>query len=196
LVSGSPTGPKAASVIDDVSTDSPADKAGLKRSDVIVEFDGERVRSARQFARLVQETPSGRTVKVTITREGQRRDVQVTPDDRRGDVMVSGDFVGDYMRDLGRDFGRLGDHMPPFNFNFDFDTPFTSNRRLGVTTEELTGQLAGLLRREGRCARDLGGRRIGGGAGRGEGGRRDHLDQRKPRRFARGSAAWIARRGQ
>jgi serine protease Do len=129
-------------VIDDVSTDSPADKAGLKRSDVIVEFDGERVRSARQFARLVQETPSGRTVKVTITREGQRRDVQVTPDDRRGDVMVSGDFVGDYMRDLGRDFGRLGDHMPPFNFNFDFDTPFTSNRRLGVTTEELTGQLA------------------------------------------------------
>ena len=129
-------------VIDDVSTDSPADKAGLKRSDVIVEFDGERVRSARQFARLVQETPPGRTVKVTITREGQRRDVQVTPDERRGDVMVSGDFVGDYMRDLGRDLGRLGDHLPPFNFNFDFDTPFMSNRRLGVTTDELTGQLA------------------------------------------------------
>jgi len=130
-------------VIDDVSTDSPADKAGLKRSDVIVEFDGERVRSARQFARLVQETPSGRTVKVTITREGQRRDVQVTPDERRGDAMVSGDFVGDYMRDFGRDFGRLGDHLPPFNFNFDFDNaPFMSNRRLGVTTEELTGQLA------------------------------------------------------
>lgn len=130
-------------VVDDVSTDSPADKAGLKRSDIIVEFDGERVRSARQFARLVQETPSGRTVKVTITREGQRRDVQVTPDERRGDVMVSGDFVGDYMRDLGRDLGRFGDHMPPFNFNFDFDnTPFMSNRRLGVTTEELTGQLA------------------------------------------------------
>jgi S1-C subfamily serine protease len=129
-------------VIDDVSTDSPADKAGLKRADVIVEFDGERVRSARQFARLVQETPSGRTVKVTITREGRRQDVQVTPDERRGDVMVSGDFVGDYWRDLGRDLGRLGDRLPPFNFNFDFDAPFMSNRRLGVTTEELTGQLA------------------------------------------------------
>ena len=129
-------------VIDDVSTDSPADKAGLKRADVIVEFDGERVRSARQFARLVQETPSGRTVKVTITREGRRQDVQVTPDERRGDVMVSGDFVGDYWRDLGRDLGRLGDRIPPFNFDFDFGTPFMSNRRLGVTTEELTGQLA------------------------------------------------------
>ena len=128
-------------VIDEVLENSPAEKAGLKRSDVIVEFDGEHVRSARQFARLVQETPSGRTVKLTITREGQKRDVQITPDERRGDVMVSGDF-GDYMRDLGRDLGRLGDRLPPFNFNFDFDMPFMTGRRLGVTIEELTGQLA------------------------------------------------------
>src|SRR5687767_5103395 len=78
-------------VVDDVLPDSPAEKAGLKRSDVIVEFDGENVRSARQFARLVQETPAGRAVKVAITREGRRQDVQVTPDERRGDVMVSGD---------------------------------------------------------------------------------------------------------
>lgn len=128
-------------VVDEVLADSPAEKAGLKRSDVIVEFDGEHVRSARQFARLVQETPSGRTVKVTITREGQRRDVQVTPDERRVDAMVSGDF-GDSMRDLGRDLGRLGERLPPFNFNFDFDLPAMSGRRLGVTIDELTGQLA------------------------------------------------------
>jgi serine protease Do len=130
-------------VIDDVVEQSPAEKAGLKRSDVIVEFDGERVRSARQFARLVQETPSGRSVKVTVTRDGQRRDVQVTPDERRGDVMVSGDRIGDYFRDFDfREFERLGDRMAPFNFNFDV-TPFVgSTRRLGVTTQELTGQLA------------------------------------------------------
>jgi len=128
-------------VIDEVVADGPADKAGLKRSDVIVEFDGEHVRSSRQFARLVQETPAGRSVKMTITRDGQRRDVQVTPDERRGDVMVSGDF-GDYMRGFGRDLGRLGDRLPPFNFNFDFDIPLVSGRRLGVTVEELTAQLA------------------------------------------------------
>jgi len=130
-------------VVDTVESESPADKAGIKRSDVIVEFDGEHVRSARQFARLVQETPTGRTVKATITRDGQRRDVQITPDERRGgDVMVmgGGDFLGDYMRDFGRDFGRLGDRFSNFNFNFDF--PALSGRRLGVTVEELTGQLA------------------------------------------------------
>ena len=47
-------------VIEEVQPDSPAEKAGLKPSDVIVEFGGEHVRSARQFGRLVQETPPGR----------------------------------------------------------------------------------------------------------------------------------------
>jgi len=131
-------------VIDEVVTDSPAEKAGLKQSDVIVEYDGERVRSARQFSRLVQETPAGREIRMAVTRDGQRRDVQVTPDERRGDVMISGDFdhFGDYMRDFGRDLGSFGDRLAPFNFDFDFGTPLVSGRRLGVDTEELTSQLA------------------------------------------------------
>src|SRR3954465_2413597 len=131
--------PQAGVLIDEVRPDSPADKGGLKRGDIMVEFDGERVRSARQFSRLVQETTPGRTVKATIVRAGKRSDVQITPaDDRRGDVTISGDF-GDYMRDLGRDLGRLGDRLPMFGF--DFDVP-SSGRRLGVTVSDLTSQLA------------------------------------------------------
>ena len=36
-------------VIEDVEADSPAQKAGFKAGDIVVEFDGERVRSTRQF---------------------------------------------------------------------------------------------------------------------------------------------------
>jgi S1-C subfamily serine protease len=135
--------PPAGVLIDEVRPDSPADKAGIKRGDVIVEFDGERVRSARQFSRLVQESTPGRTVTAAILRGDQRSSVQITPnDERRGDVMVSGDFGG-YMRDLGRDLGRLGDRLPAFDFNFDFDLPaFATGRRLGVSVAELTSQLA------------------------------------------------------
>jgi C-terminal processing protease CtpA/Prc len=124
-------------VIEEVDPDSPAEKAGLKRSDVIVEFDGERVRSARQFGRLVQETPPGRTVKATVTREGQRKDVQITPTEGRGAaMMIDGDRIREQMGDLA---GRFRD----FNFNFDFDLPDgMSTRRLGVTVQELTNQLA------------------------------------------------------
>jgi len=131
--------PQAGALIDEVRPDSPADKAGIKRGDVIVEFDGERVRSARQFSRLVQETTPGRTVTAAIMRDAKRSTVQVTPnDERRDDLMISGDF-GDSMRDLW----RLRDGMPTFDFNFDFDFPgFSSGRRLGVTVGELTSQLA------------------------------------------------------
>src|SRR5688572_28518147 len=45
--------------IQDVNEDSPAAKAGLRAGDVVVEFDGEKIRSARQFSRLVEETVGG-----------------------------------------------------------------------------------------------------------------------------------------
>ena len=50
--------------IDEVNDGSPAERAGIKAGDVVVEYDGERVRSARQFTRLVQETPEGRSVAI------------------------------------------------------------------------------------------------------------------------------------
>jgi serine protease Do len=130
-------------VIEEVQPDSPAEKAGLKPSDVIVEFDGEHVRGARQFSRLVEETPPGRTVKATIVRDGQRLDVQITPSEgRRAGVFRDDDSIrgfGDL--DRLRELGRLGDRMAPFNF--DFELPgVLSGRRLGVGVEELTDQLA------------------------------------------------------
>jgi serine protease Do len=133
-------------VIEEVQPDSPAEKAGLKPADVIVEFDGEHVRGARQFGRLVQETPPGRTVKATIMRDGQRRDVQITPSEGRGlGVFRDRDGARGRLGDLDdwRELGRLGDRLPPFNFNFDFDFPGAlSGRRLGVSVDELTDQLA------------------------------------------------------
>jgi serine protease Do len=124
-------------VVEDVQPDSPAEKAGIKRSDVITDFDGERVRSARQFERLVRETAPGRRVKATITREGQRRDVEITPSEGRDAAMI---FDGDRMRER---LGDLAGRLPDLNFNFDFDMPGSlSGRRLGVTVDELSHQLA------------------------------------------------------
>ena len=136
-------GPTGGVVIEEVQPDSPAEKAGLKQSDVIVEFDGEHVRSARQFGRLVQETPPGRTVKAAITRDGQKKEIQITPSEGRG-VGAFRDADRGRLGDLDdlRELGRLGDRLPPFNFNFDFDIPGAlSGRRLGVSVDELTDQL-------------------------------------------------------
>lgn len=65
--------------VESVEEESPAAKAGLRAGDVVVEFDGERVRSVRQFTRLVGETPPGREVTAAVQREGNRVNVSITP---------------------------------------------------------------------------------------------------------------------
>jgi serine protease Do len=64
-------------MVEEIEADGPAAKAGLKKGDVVVEFDGERVRSVRQFTRLVSETPAGRQVAASVLRDGQRVSVNV-----------------------------------------------------------------------------------------------------------------------
>ena len=66
-------------VVTDVLRDTPAEKAGLRKDDVVIDFDGIPVESVRRFQRNVAETPPGRTVKMTVERQGMRRQLTITP---------------------------------------------------------------------------------------------------------------------
>lgn len=126
-------------VVEEVRSDSPAARAGLKSGDVIVEFDGERVRSARHFSRVVQETPAGRTVKAVVIRRGERAEIQVTPDASTAAMWIDGERIG---RAVEEHLGRLGRDFP-MDFDFDIRGMPLPRGRLGVTVEEITPQLAG-----------------------------------------------------
>ena len=94
-------------VIEDVTAGGPAEKAGIKRADVLVEFDGERVRSVRQFIRVVHETPPGRQAPASLLRDGQRINVTVEPRAASG-IRLLGDFDGERMlREFGEDFAHI-----------------------------------------------------------------------------------------
>ena len=147
--------------IQDVDEDSPAAKAGVREGDIVTEFDGERVRSARQFSRLVEETAPGRTVKLVLTRDGQTQTVDVTPDNRALAWGFDGDRIG---REIARGMREIEPRLreieprlrqleprlrefrfdpPAFDFDFDFDmVPGTARGRLGVQIESLSTQLA------------------------------------------------------
>jgi serine protease Do len=79
----------------EVSKDSAAERAGVKANDVIVQFDGERVRSAQQLTRLVRETALGRAVKMSVMRDGKRVELDVTPSAASDavDVLVDRDQI-------------------------------------------------------------------------------------------------------
>jgi serine protease Do len=66
-----------------VDQDAPAGKAGLKEQDVILTLNGADVQSVEQFRRMIRETPSGRTVTLGISRNGQPITVKAELADRK-----------------------------------------------------------------------------------------------------------------
>lgn len=154
-------GAPAGVVVEEVSADSPAEKGGIKKGDIITEFDGERVRSVRQFTRLVQETPAGRKTQATVTRDGQRVTVSVEPRESSAfGVFRDLDGVRAF-GDLGREFdfafpapavppappARPGTPVPPAAPTPPVPPDFQSfiwrsTSGLGITVSDLSNQLA------------------------------------------------------
>src|SRR5208283_4006024 len=61
-----------------IDQDGPACRAGLKNNDVIVGFNGSRIQNPDQLREVIQGTAAGKTVSLTVVRNGQRKDINVT----------------------------------------------------------------------------------------------------------------------
>ena len=109
-----------------LEADSPAEKAGLKRGDVVIEYQGQRVEGTEQFIRLVRETPAGRQVKLMVHRQGApAQPVLAVVAARKPKIVAeSGPRLELWMPDLPRSY--VGMRSP----------------RFGVEAEGLEGQLA------------------------------------------------------
>jgi serine protease Do len=135
-------------VVDEVRRDGPAATAGVLAGDLITRFDGERVRSARHFERLVSETPDGREVEMTVVRGGETVALKVAPE-AAPEMLALGRSLQSLrgLRDLDVRVPDLHEfRMPDItipHFNFDFDTPrvLTMRGRLGVSVQEMGEQL-------------------------------------------------------
>ncbi|MGH9673561.1 MAG: PDZ domain-containing protein, partial [Bryobacteraceae bacterium] len=68
--------------IEGVEPGGPAEKAGIKPEDVIVELDGKPVKDGDDLVDRVSETPIGKTINVTVDRRGKRMDFTVKVLDR------------------------------------------------------------------------------------------------------------------
>ena len=115
-------------MVESVNPKSPASAAGLHAKDVIVEFDGVRVRSALLLTRLVTETPVGRDVTLSVIRDGKKSDLHLKTEAGSWFNPQFGGIVNpDQMRGLGEEIARAG---------------LTPRGRLGVTVQAMTPELA------------------------------------------------------
>lgn len=65
-------------LVGDVIEDGPAEKAGLQRGDVIIEYDGKDVSDPSGLRNIVAATPPGKKVTLKIMRDGRMQKVDVT----------------------------------------------------------------------------------------------------------------------
>jgi Zn-dependent M28 family amino/carboxypeptidase len=65
-----------------VSKDAPADKAGLKSRDVIVELAGKRIENIYDYTQAIEALKIGEPVAIVVVRNGERVSLEITPESR------------------------------------------------------------------------------------------------------------------
>ena len=87
-------------LIAQVTPDSPAQKAGLKAGDVIVSYQGKPVKDIGSFRNRVSQTPPDSRAKLTVIRDGERRDIDVTIG-RLDDAQLTAEAPAEITSELG-----------------------------------------------------------------------------------------------
>ena len=129
----------AGAIVTEVSAGGPAATAGLAVGDVVLSFDGEKIRSSRHLSRLIEETPEGREVAIEVMRAGAPRTLRVKP--RAAQSLAELSALNRLQERFPAD--RFYGKLDSFTYSF---SPFmygTYGRagRLGVQVQDLTGQL-------------------------------------------------------
>ena len=104
-------------LVGDVMKGSPAEKAGIRRGDIIVGYDGKSVKDVGSLRNMVAESPVGSRVPVTVMRDGKEYRFRVmiaelpvevakeVPSRDRGDSLTDG-LPGLSVVELTREIGR------------------------------------------------------------------------------------------
>jgi PDZ domain-containing secreted protein len=131
--------------------DSPAEKAGLRKDDVILRVDGENITSVRKLNRIVSELAPDQSVKITVSRGGSEQDITATIGKRSNNFFAGGDLfkgqprVWKWEGNQPKEWkfeGPLLNRGDWLDNNGDLAFMLSNSRRIGVSTMQLTKQLA------------------------------------------------------
>jgi serine protease Do len=145
-------------VIGKVLEDSPAAKSGLKDGDVISAINGQPVEGTVQFRRMVRETPAGRTLQLTVWRDGRSQSINAT----LGKMQEN---RKQWMSAMPQVFKFEAPEMPEVapipgipSLEWDGGNLLMNRPRLGIDAEDISGQLGsyfGVPDAEGILVRDV-----------------------------------------
>ena len=97
-------------LVADTTRDSPAAKAGIRSGDAIVAVDGESIKDARALSMKIASYPPGRSVPLTVWRDGRERTVTIEVGGQDGERRARAD-AGTSRTEDGQ--ARLGLQLAP-----------------------------------------------------------------------------------
>jgi serine protease Do len=128
---------KTGALINSIIKDSPAEKAGLKRGDVIREFDGTKISSTQELQTAVSATSPKKKVKLRVIRDGKEQQIDLVigemPDEttstkqapeqqeQQGPVLWFGMEVVNLNDSLRQRYGIAGDEQGVVVINVESD---------------------------------------------------------------------------
>ena len=65
-------------LVNSVDSKTPAHEGGIRRGDIILQFDGNPVPGSKHFQKMVADTKIGRSVQVKVFREGEEKAFKIT----------------------------------------------------------------------------------------------------------------------
>jgi serine protease Do len=128
-------------LIGKVLEDSPAAKAGLKDGDVVTEINGQRVEGTAQFRRMIREIPAGRTVQLSVWRDGRSQTITATlgkMQENRKQLMRAMPQVFNFRMPDMPEVAPMPD-VP--SIEWDGGALLMGRPRLGIDAEDISGQL-------------------------------------------------------
>jgi serine protease Do len=100
--------PKAeGALVADVTQGGPAEKAGVKQGDVIVDYDGHDIAKLRDLPLAVAETPVGEKAKVDVWRDGHAQPLEATIAEMPGNPQQVAENSGDGTTAMGLSLAPL-----------------------------------------------------------------------------------------
>src|SRR6266566_1759366 len=124
-------------VLGKIVPDSPAAKAGLKENDVVTEINGQRVEGAAQFRRMIHEIPAGRSIQLTVWRDGRTQTISATlgkSEERHHAMKMVSPMPGTFSF-------RMPDIPEIPSMEWNGSMLLGGQPRLGIDAEDLSGQL-------------------------------------------------------
>jgi Do/DeqQ family serine protease len=85
-------------LVGDVVEDSPAEKAGIQRGDVIVEFNGVAVKDVRQLRNMVADSAPGKEIPVKLIREGKTKIIEIKITELPSEIVAQSQSIDNHLK--------------------------------------------------------------------------------------------------